>query len=84
MLGVSGQWMTQQEGAVEDARQGGGQQCNKREEGECEMSMWRAMRGDRAANDMTRGGGQMPAIILKTTTAMTMRNLHQRKQRNQG
>jgi hypothetical protein len=69
---------------VEDARQAGGGQCNKREEGECETSRWRAMQGDRAANGMTRGGGWMPAIILKTTTATTMQNLHQRKQRNQG
>ncbi len=57
MLGVSGQWMTRQEGVVEDARQVGGGQRNKREEGDCETSRWRAMRGNRAANDMTRGGG---------------------------
>ena len=69
---------------MEDARQAGGGQRDKREEGGCETSRWRAMRGDRAANDMTRGGGRMPEIILKTTTATTMRNLHQRKQRNQG
>ena len=84
MLGVSGQWMTRREGVVEDARQAGSGQRDKREEGECETSRWRAMRGDRAASDMTRGGGRMPVIILKTTTATTMRNLHQRKQRNQG
>jgi hypothetical protein len=69
MLGVSGQWMTQREGVVEDVMQAGGQQRNKREEGECETSRWRVMRGDRAANNMTRGGGRMPVIILKTTTA---------------
>ncbi len=69
---------------MEDATQVGGGQCDKREEGECETSRWRAMRYDRVANNMTRGGGKMPVIILKTTTAMTMRNLHQRKQRNQG
>ncbi len=68
---------------MEDASQVGGGQRNKREEGECETSRWRAMQGNRAVNDITRGGGRMPAIILKTTTAMTMQNLHQRKQRNQ-
>jgi hypothetical protein len=50
--------MTQQEGAVEDARQAGGRHCNKREEGECETSRWQAMRGDRAANDTASGGGR--------------------------
>ena len=44
-------------GAVEDARQTGGGQCNKKEEEECETSRWWAMRGDPATNDMTRGGG---------------------------
>jgi hypothetical protein len=72
MLGVSGQWMTQREEVVEDMRQAGGGQRDKREDGECETSRWRAMRGDRAANDMTRGGGRMPAIILKTATTTTI------------
>jgi hypothetical protein len=84
MLGVSRQWMTQREGAVEEARQAGGRQRDKREEGECETSRWRAMQGNWVANDMTRGVGRMLAIILKMTTATTMQNLHQRKQRNQG
>jgi hypothetical protein len=38
MLGVSGQWMTRREGAVEDARQAGGGQRDKREDEECETS----------------------------------------------
>jgi hypothetical protein len=84
MLGVGGQWMTLQEGAVEDARQAGGGQRDKREDRECETSRWQAMQGDRVANNMTRGGGRMPAIILKTMTGTTMQNLHQQKQRNQG
>jgi hypothetical protein len=57
MLGVSGQWMTRRGGAVEDARQAGGGQCNKREEGEHEMSIWWVMQGNWAAIDTTRGGG---------------------------
>jgi hypothetical protein len=69
---------------VEDVRQAGGGQRDKREEGECERSRWQAMQGDWVANNMTRRGGQMPAIILKTMTITTMRNLHQRKQRKQG
>jgi hypothetical protein len=72
MLGVSGQWMTQQEGAVEDARQAGGRQHNKREEGECERSRWQAMQGNWAVNNMTRRGRQMLAIILKMMTVTTM------------
>ncbi len=43
---------------MEDARQAGGGQCDKREEGERETSGWRAIQGDRAANNTTRGGGQ--------------------------
>jgi hypothetical protein len=56
--GVSGQWMTGQEGVVDDSRQAGGRQCNKREEGEHEMSRWQEMQGDSAANNTTRGGGR--------------------------
>ncbi len=58
MLGVSGQWMAQQEGAVEDARQVGSGQRDKREEGERKTSRWQAMQGDWVANDMTTGGGR--------------------------
>ncbi len=54
---MSGQWMTRQEGAVDDGRQAGVGQCNKREEGECETSRWRLMQGDWVANDTIRGGG---------------------------
>ncbi len=42
---------------MEDARQVGGRQCNKRDEGECERIRWQAMQGDWAASDTTRGGG---------------------------
>ncbi len=47
-----------QEGAIEDARQVGGGQRDKREEGEHETSRWQAIKGDWAANNMTRGGGR--------------------------
>jgi hypothetical protein len=41
MRGVSGHWMTQQEGGVDDARQAGGRQRDKREGGECETMQGR-------------------------------------------
>jgi hypothetical protein len=49
--------MTPLEGAVEDVRQAGSGQCDKREEGECETSRWRAMQGNQSANNTTREGG---------------------------
>ncbi len=44
---VSGQWITEQEGEVDDARQAGGRKYNKRgSSGQCELSRWQTMQGD--------------------------------------
>ncbi len=46
--------MTQQEGAVDDARQAGDRQCDKMEEGEHETSRWWAMQDDWVASNTIR------------------------------
>ncbi len=43
---------------MEEVKQAGGRQCDKREGGGHETSGWQTMQGNQVANNMTREGGQ--------------------------